>query len=106
MRSKAGRAIFSSVGNFAFGSGNSKAEGLLVAARFEPLKTVLDVYPIYVKNRDPRVNFQPKVLSGTASERILSRLAGMSASSGSLLTLEGGVGRLELAWTKQEEAAL
>jgi hypothetical protein len=94
-----GKAIFYSVGNFAFGSGNSKGEGLLVAARFEPLKTVIDVYPIYVKNRDPRVNYQPKVLSGAASERCLSRLITMSDTSGAFMSAVGGVGRLELAWT-------
>jgi len=68
------RAIFYSIGNFAFGSGNSRAEGLLVAVRFEPLETIVDLYPIYVKNRDPRVNYQPKVLVGSSGHKILARL--------------------------------
>ncbi|WP_050425794.1 CapA family protein [Bradyrhizobium tropiciagri] len=100
-----GRAIFYSVGNFTFGSGNSKAEGLLVAARFVSLKTMIELYPIYIKNRDPRVNYQPKIMTGAASERCLARLADMSGTSGSLLSVENGVGRLELARPKHDEAA-
>ena len=88
--------IFFSVGNFAFGSGNSKAEGLMVAARFEPERTAIDIYPIYVKNRDSRVNYQPKVLAGVSSQRILERLAKISGAGADHLDIEGGVGRLRL----------
>lgn len=91
-----GRPIFYSVGNFTFGSGNSRAEGLLVATRFDPSETVIDLYAIYVKNRDPRVNYQPKVLGGAASAKILSRLAKMSGSSGVLLDINDGIGRIRI----------
>ena len=71
-----GRPIFYSVGNFAFGSGNSKAEGLLVGFRCEPGWLTVEVYPLYVKNRDPRVDYQPKVLRGLSAGRALRHLAG------------------------------
>jgi hypothetical protein len=92
-----GRPIFYSVGNFAFGSGNSRAEGLLVGLRFEDIKTVADVYPLYVKNRDPRVNYQPKVLTGKAAERALTQLAEISGDSAAFLKVQSGRGHVELS---------
>src|SRR2546430_15743250 len=80
-----GRPIFFSVGNFAFGSGNSRAEGLLVGIRFEESSTAVTVYPLYVKNRHPRVNLQPKVLTREGPERSLRRLAAVSGSCGGCL---------------------
>lgn len=89
-----GCPIFYSVGNCAFGSGNSKAEGLLVGLRFTERHTEVEVYPLYVKNRDPRVNYQPKVLAGTAADRMLCRLADVSGPSGQSLHINGGRGTL------------
>ncbi len=83
-----GCPIFYSVGNFTFGSGNSRAEGLMVGFRFEEEETEVQVYPIYVKNRDLRVNYQPKVLRGAAGHKTLQYLAEMSGESGSRLRLE------------------
>ncbi|RTM07740.1 MAG: hypothetical protein EKK31_10755 [Hyphomicrobiales bacterium] len=100
-----GSPIFYSVGNFTFGSGNSKAEGLLVAAHFGDRETVCDIYPIYVKNRDPRVDYQPKTLGGAAGRNILQRLADMSGPSGTHLELSSGPGRLRVARPAFEEAA-
>lgn len=88
--------IFYSIGNFAFGSGNSRAEGLMLGFRFEQARTVVKVYPLYVKNRDPRVNYQPKVLRGNAAERMLRRLIEISPRGGALLEVEQGTGKLEL----------
>ena len=99
-----GTPIFYSVGNFAFGSGNSKAEGLMIAARFEPGRTAVDIYPIYVKNRDPRVNYQPKVLTGAAASRALKRLANISEASAGHLDIESHVGRLRLSRRAMAEA--
>ncbi len=92
-----GCPIFYSVGNFAFGSGNSRAEGLLVGLRFEKNKTVASIYPLYVKNRDPRVNYQPKVLAGRAAERVLTELAKISGDSAAFLKLQNGRGCIELS---------
>jgi hypothetical protein len=92
-----GCPIFYSVGNFAFGSGNSRAEGLLVGLRFEDKKTEVDVYPLYVKNRDPRVNYQPKLLTGKAAERVLTGLARISGDSAAFLKLQNGRGQIELS---------
>jgi len=91
-----GRPIFFSVGNFAFGSGNSRSEGLLVAIRFEESSTLVTAYPLYVKNRDPRVNYQPKVLKGNRANHLLQGLADVSGSNGSLLTIDQGRGTLTL----------
>jgi poly-gamma-glutamate capsule biosynthesis protein CapA/YwtB (metallophosphatase superfamily) len=90
-----GRPIFYSVGNFAFGSGNSRAGGLAVAVRFEAQHTLAEAYPLYVKNRDPRVHYQPKVLRGPGAERVLHHLAETSRSTDGLLKIEGG--RIRLA---------
>lgn len=76
-----GCLIAYSLGNFAFGSGNSHAESLLMAIRFEDSRTVCRVYPMYVKNRDPRVAYQPKILQGASAARILNRLAESSGLS-------------------------
>jgi poly-gamma-glutamate capsule biosynthesis protein CapA/YwtB (metallophosphatase superfamily) len=92
-----GCPIFYSVGNFAFGSGNSRAEGLLVALRFEDTRTVVNVYPLYVKNRDPRVNYQPKVLAGRAAERVLSELVRISGDNAAFVKLQNGRGHIELS---------
>jgi hypothetical protein len=91
-----GCPIFYSVGNFAFGSGNSRAEGLLLGFRFENDKTVVNVYPLYVKNRDPRVNYQPKVLAGRAAERVLTELMKISNDSAKFMKLQNGRGDLDL----------
>jgi poly-gamma-glutamate capsule biosynthesis protein CapA/YwtB (metallophosphatase superfamily) len=93
-----GCPIFYSVGNFAFGSGNSRAEGLLVGFRFEDNRTVVNVYPLYVKNRDSRVNYQPKVLAGRAAERVLTELMKISSDSAKFMKLQNGRGDLELSW--------
>ena len=91
-----GCPIFYSVGNFTFGSGNSKAEGLMVAARFEAKETIVDLYPIYVKNRDPRVNYQPKVLTGQAGSKSLEMLNNMSDLNHDQLRMDGSFGQLRL----------
>src|SRR5262249_58648833 len=87
-----GRPIFYSVGNFAFGSGNSRAEGLAVGFRFLPASTLVSVLPLYVKNRDARVDYQPKVLRGDAAARGLGRLALLSRGDGSGLGADGRLG--------------
>jgi hypothetical protein len=88
--------IFYSIGNFTFGSGNSRAEGLMLGFRFDEARTVLHVYPLYVKNRDPRVNYQPKLLRGSAAQRTLRHLIAISGRSGRFLQIEEGRGTLQL----------
>jgi poly-gamma-glutamate capsule biosynthesis protein CapA/YwtB (metallophosphatase superfamily) len=98
-----GCPIFYGVGNFTFGSGNSRAEGLMVGFRFEEKETEVQVYPIYVRNRDSRVNYQPKLLQGAAGRRTLQRLAEMSGEGGSLLMLEAIRATLRLPRPVREE---
>jgi len=94
------RPIFFSVGNFTFGSGNTKGESLLLGIRFEDHRMSVHVYPIYVKNRDPRVNYQPKVLRGNGAERILQMLGRISGTSGAYMKIKNHRGLLELPWSK------
>lgn len=96
-----GCPIFFSVGNFTFGSGNTRGESLLLGVRFEESKTVVQVYPVYVKNRDPRVNYQPKVLRGAGAARILQRLAQMSGGHAASMKIHNDRGLLELPWSKR-----
>lgn len=91
-----GCPILYSIGNFTFGSGNSRAEGLLVGIRFEQRRTIAELYPLYVKNRDPRVNYQPKVLRGAGAERMLRFLAEISGLMGGELRIESGRGTLQI----------
>ena len=97
----AGCPIFYGIGNFVFGSGNSKAEGLIVGLRFGAERTRAEIYPLYVKNRDPRVQYQPKVMRGAAAARFLSRLVQVSGSSGDLLLLDTFRAVLELPWASR-----
>lgn len=91
-----GRPIFYSVGNFAFGSGNSRAESLLLCVRFVGDDTEVDIYPVYVQNRDPRLDYQPKIMGGQAALRTLNRLKSISDESGGLVAIDGSLGRLRV----------
>jgi poly-gamma-glutamate capsule biosynthesis protein CapA/YwtB (metallophosphatase superfamily) len=73
-----GRPILYSVGNFAFGSGNSKAESILPCLRFEHSSIEVDIFPVYVQNRDPRLDYQPKVIGGTAGKATIDRVLSLS----------------------------
>jgi hypothetical protein len=101
-----GRPIFYSVGNFAFGSGNSHAEGCLVGIRFDDHSTTATIYPLYVKNRDPRVNYQPKLLRGLTARRILLRLARASGPAGELLRIGDYHGSLVLPRSNTTETPI
>ena len=92
------RPIFYGLGNFAFGSGNSRGEGLLVALRFAADCTVVAVHPLYVKNRDPRVAYQPKALRGPTARRYLKRLGALSGQHCKRLRLEDFRAVLTLPW--------
>jgi poly-gamma-glutamate capsule biosynthesis protein CapA/YwtB (metallophosphatase superfamily) len=96
------RPIFYSVGNLILGSGNSRAEGMAVALRFRERGTDVDIFPLYVKNRDPRVTYQPKVLRLGSADRFLRRLAEMSGANGECLELDEGCGRMTLPWPGPE----
>jgi poly-gamma-glutamate capsule biosynthesis protein CapA/YwtB (metallophosphatase superfamily) len=71
-----GRPIFYSVGNFLFGTGNSRAEGLLVAVSFREGAISSVAIPLYVRNRDPRINFQTRAIRGAAGSAFLKHLDG------------------------------
>ena len=91
-----GRPIFYSLGNFAFGTGNSKAEGLFLSVGFQEDSVACVAIPLYVRNRDPRVNFQPKVLSGASGERMIRNLVHPEFQGGERLEIRDGWGFVSL----------
>lgn len=86
------RPVFYSIGNFAFGTGNSRAEAIILGVDFQDLFTNIIVFPAYVKNRDKRIYFQPKVINGETFIKYLNRLKQLSAESGELMKIEGSLG--------------
>jgi poly-gamma-glutamate capsule biosynthesis protein CapA/YwtB (metallophosphatase superfamily) len=76
------RPILYSVGNFAFGSGNSKGESILPCFYFGARQIDLDIYPVYVQNRDPRLDYQPKIMGGAAGRATIDRLLDLSPGLG------------------------
>jgi hypothetical protein len=71
----------------------------MLGFRFDNTQTVVNVYALYVKNRDPRVDYQPKVMRGDAAERKLRYLADLSGRSGGFLQIEKGRGTLDLPYS-------
>lgn len=55
---------------------------MLLGPRFDENRTAMHVYALYVKNRDPRADYQPKVLRGEGARHYLRRLVGGRASTG------------------------
>lgn len=92
-----GRPVLYSLGNFAFGTGNSNAESLLVGVDFRSEQTVIDLFPAYVRNRDPRVNYQPKILTGAMAKNVLENLRTLSRD-GQSIQVEAGVGKLVIPY--------
>jgi len=99
-----GKPIFYSVGNFTFGSGNSRGEGLVLGFEFGFSRTRVAVYPLYVKNRDPRVDYQPKVMRGRAARSALEQLIDISGADGARLVLQEARGILDLPGEPQPAA--
>lgn len=93
------RPIFYGVGNFAFGSGNSKGEGAVAGIRFEEDRTIVHAYALYVKNRDPRVAYQPKVLRGKGAAVYFARMIHPSANEPGRLRIDDFRAVAELPWS-------
>ncbi|ESZ35803.1 hypothetical protein X731_30720 [Mesorhizobium sp. L2C054A000] len=77
------RPILYSVGNFAFGSGSSRGESILPCFHFGARQIGLDIYPVYAQNRDPRLDYQPKIMGGAAGRATIDRLLDLSPGLGS-----------------------
>ena len=75
----------------------------MVAVHFTPSHIQLWTYPVYAKNRDPRVLYQPKILGGKGATRILNLLRSISGDSADLLTIENDVVTATLPWTSAGE---
>jgi poly-gamma-glutamate synthesis protein (capsule biosynthesis protein) len=85
-------------GNFAFGSGNKRAdEGLLVRATIEGASvTTVELFPLYIKNRDSAVRYQTKLLKGSSARDLIDRLAAASRALHAPLVFDHGRGVLHL----------
>jgi len=90
------RPIFYSIGNFAFGSGNSKAESVILAIDFQSTKTYITIFPVYIKNRDSRINYQPKILAGNAAVESINRLKKISGTAGDDIQVTDNTGKVKL----------
>lgn len=91
------RPVFYSIGNFAFGSGNSKAEAILPGIDFQDDFTGITIFPAYVKNRDKRINYQPKILSGNSALKSIKHLKEISGASGNLISLKDDTGKIVIS---------
>ncbi|MBU1874461.1 CapA family protein [bacterium] len=88
------RPIFYSIGNFAFGSGNSKAESIMLAIIFQETYTELTIFPAYIKNRDHRINYQPRIITGNAAFESINRLKKISGTSADFIYFENDTGKI------------
>lgn len=88
------RPIFYSIGNFAFGSGNSQAESIILSINFEDTLTKITIFPAYIKNRDKRVNYQPKILTGQAACESIDQLKKKSGASGEQIHFINNTGKI------------
>ena len=91
------RPIFYSIGNFAFGSGNSNAESIVLSVNFEDTFTNIIIFPAYIKNRDQRVNYQPKILTGRAASESIGRLKKISGTSGEMIHFKNNTGKIVIS---------
>jgi len=91
------RPVFYSIGNFAFGSGNSKAEAVLPGIDFQDDFTGITISPAYIKNRDKRIYYQPKILSGISALKSIKHLKEISGASGNLISLKNDTGEIVIS---------
>ncbi|NHZ84332.1 MAG: hypothetical protein GWP19_00435 [Planctomycetia bacterium] len=91
------RPIFYSIGNFAFGSGNSNAESIILAFNFKKNNTTINIFPVYIKNRDTRINYQPKIIKGESAFDSIIKLKNLSGKSGVMIRFENGVGKIKIS---------
>ena len=91
-----GRPIIYSLGNFVFGSGHSQAGGMLARFEFHETGTTTRLFPLYVRNRDPRINYRPMVMGGHSATRVLSHARDESwlDDGGASFDIADGVGIL------------
>ena len=87
-------------------TGDAAAFACLIGIRFDDHATTATIYPLYVKNRDPRVNYQTKLLRGITARRILLRLARSSGAAGELLKIGDYNGSLILPRSSTTETPI
>jgi hypothetical protein len=93
-----GKPIVYSVGNFAFGTGNTSAKNSLIAVmeiEGKKLKRI-KIYPLFNQNRNPEVAWQPKIMKGKDATSFLTKLSDMSEKKDAKLKIENDIGILTL----------
>ncbi|MBW2523751.1 MAG: CapA family protein [Deltaproteobacteria bacterium] len=77
-----GKPILYGLGNFAFGSANRRAdEGLLARVQLDAAGLdVVELFPLFINNRDETVQYESKVMRGRSAERALRRLTALSSA--------------------------
>ena len=92
-----GKPIIHGLGNFAFGSGNRKADEGLIAKVIIKDKAIekIEFYPIYTKNRDRKVSYQTKIMKGKFADEMLRRFAELSIQRNAQIRNENGIGVLD-----------
>lgn len=81
--------IFYSLGNFAFGSMSRRADvSIMVRINVGPGAPGVEILPIDVLNS--RVRFQPALLSGARSQRVISHLQELSGDWNTVIVLKDG----------------
>lgn len=93
-----GRPVVYGLGNYAFGSGNPRAdEGLIARAVFKDGHvTRVELLPLATRNAAWRIRYQSKVMKGEAAREMLTELVGQSAPLGANVQIEDGIGVLDL----------
>lgn len=91
-----GKPIIYSVGNMAFGTGNTRAEyGFLAKFTVNKSKiTRTELIPIWVQNRNPQVLWQTRILNNNRGKALIERVSNTSEKHNATLTWENGVGVL------------
>jgi len=90
--------VIYSLGNCAFGTGNNQVSSA-VLCRFVATKkglTTVELLPLATQNRNPKVLWQPKILSGQDAQEMMKNIVKKSRSLGASLDDEGGVYKIEL----------
>jgi hypothetical protein len=93
-----GKPIVYSVGNFAFGTGNTAAKNSMIAVMEIDRKKIgaIRLIPLFNQNRNPEVAWQPRILTGGEAKSFLTKLVEGSKKYDATVKIDGDTGLLKL----------
>jgi poly-gamma-glutamate capsule biosynthesis protein CapA/YwtB (metallophosphatase superfamily) len=91
-----GRLIAYSLGNFVFGSESDRTNDSIILLCTFKRKALVRVEAVPLDVNNYRVAYQPRILEGTAAQRLLEGLNAASARFGTTLTVLHGRGTIDL----------